>query len=241
MAGPRKTPMALPPVLCDDFISFVLRHHEAPTTLIICSSREAFLAELQTNIQQGYRESPPASSNDGVPISLHPLLIPTIHLIAKSRSVNLVFVPTLPHLRAYLTTCAAPLNPVSSPSPPTKPGSQVPILAIWGLARLHRSTAERSAQGLSRTVAAAVEAASQAKQRLVLAEPSRTDDGNNYSDAEASDRVSGDAWKEHVPLLSGSVRFGGEDRAWAGKTIEVGRVVAKWCRFVKLDYEASDM
>lgn len=240
MVGPRNTPMALPPILCDDFISFVLQHHEAPTTLIICSSREAFLAELQTNIQQGYPGSPPASPNDGVPTSLHALLTPTIHLIAKSRSINLAFVPTLPHLRAYLTTYAAPLYPVSSPSPSTKPGSQVPILAIWGLARLHRSTAEHSAQGVSRTVAAAVEAANRAKQRLALAEPSRTDNGNDYSDVEASGGVSGDAWKEHVPLLSGSVRFGSEDRAWAGKTIEVGRVVAKWCRFVKLDHEASD-
>ena len=43
-----------------------------------------------------------------------------------------------------------------------------------------------------------------------------------------------DAWMEQVPVLSGSVRFGGDERVWAGRTVEVGRVVGRWCRFVRV-------
>ncbi|KAL2044445.1 hypothetical protein N7G274_003150 [Stereocaulon virgatum] len=246
MSGSMKIPIALSPISCADLVSFILQHHEAPTTLISCSPREAFLAELQASIQpaalQNASESVSASQDDDlVSTSLHPFLLPTIHLIARSRSINLVFVPTLPHLRAYLATYAMSLTSTKHTSTAIRAGSQIPILGIWGLARLHRSTAEHSAQGLSRTVAAIVDAASLANQQLVLAEPSRVSDIDHYGDAEASDEtpaMSEDAWKEHVPLLSGSVRFGGEDRHWAGKTVEVGHVIAKWCRFVKLDDEA---
>ena len=118
---------------------------------------------------------------------------------------------------------------VSSAS--TKPGSQYPMLAIWGLAKLHRSTAEHSAQGLSRTLATAVEMAKLNGQRLVLAESRGSDGEGEYG----SGGSGGDPWKEQVPLLSGSVRFGGEDRVWDGRTVEVRRVVGRWCRFVMVE------
>lgn len=102
------------------------------------------------------------------------------------------------------------------------------MLAVWGLASLHRSTAEHSAQGLSRSLAIAIETAKLNGQRLVLAEP-RALNGDFEYDGIGS---GGEPWKEEVPLLSGSVRFGGEDRAWAGKRVEVGRVVGRWCQFV---------
>ena len=101
----------------------------------------------------------------------------------------------------------------------------------------HRSTAEYSAQGLSRTLAVAVESASLAEQRLVLAEAKIQNIGEQYGDSEAFDVTFENPWKEQVPVLSGSIRFGGEDRLWAGKTIEVGHVLARWCRFVKLSDE----
>ena len=105
------------------------------------------------------------------------------------------------------------------------------MLAIWGLVNLHRLTAEHSAQGLSRSLAAVVETAKLNGQRLVLAETMTL---NAEVESVGTSSVD-DPWKEQVPLLSGSVRFGGEDRMWAGKTVEVARVVAKWCRFVKVD------
>ena len=98
------------------------------------------------------------------------------------------------------------------------------------MANLHRSTAEHSAQGLSRSLAAAVEAAKFNGQRLVLAESTTLSGEVEYEGIGSA----GDPWKEQVPLLSGSVRFGGEGRLWAGKTVEVQRVVARWCRFVRV-------
>ena len=105
------------------------------------------------------------------------------------------------------------------------------MLAIWSLANLHRSTAEYSAQGLCRTLAAAVETAKFNGQRLVLAEGTALD-GDVEGEGVGS---GGDPWKEQVPLLSGSVRFGGEERVWAGRTVEVRKVVGRWCRFVTID------
>ena len=104
------------------------------------------------------------------------------------------------------------------------------MLAVWGLANLHRSTAEHSAQGLSRSLAAAVEAAKFNGQRLVLAESTTLSGKVEYEGVGSG----GDPWKEQLPLLSGSVRFGGEGRLWAGKTVEVERVVGRWCRFVRI-------
>lgn len=230
----RKTPVALPPLFGIEFLSWLLEHHEEPTTLLICCSREAFLADLQANLQKLPCENPATTPNDGNQGLAHALLSPTIHLISRSRSIHLVFVPTLPHLRAYLSTYTLPPNCESSSLTSTKSGFRVPILAIWGLVYAHRSTAEHSAQGLSRTLAAAVESASLAEQRLVLAEAKILDIGEQCEDTEAFDVTFGNPWKEQVPVLSGSNRFGGEDRVWAGKTIEVGRILARWCGFVKL-------
>ena len=152
--------------------------------------------------------------------------MPTIHLIAKSSSVTLAFVPTVAHLRAYVATLYLPTpSPALADARPK--GSQYPMLAVWGMADLHRSTAEHSAQGLSRSLAVVVEAASRNGQRLVLAEARALDDEEGEGE--------GDPWREQVPLMSGSVRFGGEDRVWAGKTVEVARVVRRWCRFVRVD------
>ena len=105
------------------------------------------------------------------------------------------------------------------------------MLAIWGLASLHRSTAEHSAQGISRSLAAAAETAELNGQRLVLAEPMAL--GGDVED-DGGVGEGGDPWREQVPLLSGSVRFGEEERVWAGKTVEVKGVVGRWCRFVKV-------
>lgn len=232
------TPIALAPLLCTDFVNFILRHHTSPTTLIICSSREAFLQEIQACINYTHPRDPSTDSSnepsfDASHAALHPLLVPTIHLIAKSRSVNLAFTPTLPHLRAYLATCISSIGSPSTASTSSKPGSQYPMLAVWGLATLHRSTAEHSAQGLSRSLGAAVETAKLNGQRLVLAESTALSGEVEY---ESVDNV-GNPWKEQVPLLSGSVRFGGEDRMWAGKTVEVETVVRRWCRFVTVGDE----
>ncbi|KAL6719283.1 hypothetical protein ACLMJK_003522 [Lecanora helva] len=232
----KRTGIALPPLQSPDFIKYILGRHQAPTTLLICSTKEDFLKDFLSSSHNSQSVSESERDEDGqTPDSL---LIPTIDLIARSSTVKLAFVPTLPHLRAYL----ASYRP-SSKSPNQVVGTsghRVPLLGVWGLACLHRSTAEHSAQGFSRSLSLAIEAASYGDQKLVLGEPPMVHDAGELDDADASNVTSEDPWKEKLPLLNGSIRFGGDDRILAGKTVEVEKVVAKWCRFVKLD-PASDI
>lgn len=228
----QRTSVALPAMLCSDFVDYVLKYHRAPSTLVICSTREAFLEDLQASVKNAQSENPSASQITNEGTSQYDILVPTIHLITKSQSIHIVFVPTLPHLRAFLATRVLVSNSGQPTSTTTYSGSQSTLLATWGLASLHRCTAEHSAQGLSRTLASAVETAAHGGDQLVLAESSSMQDGSGF---EVTEGASSDPWKEQVPIFSGSVRFGGDERVWAGKTIEVARVIAKWCRFVRLD------
>jgi hypothetical protein len=41
----------------------------------------------------------------------------------------------------------------------------------------------------------------------------------------------GEVLRERVPVLSGSARRGAEESGWAGKTVDVGRVLGRWFRF----------
>ena len=226
----RRQPQALPHLECTALIDLVLRHHSAPTTLIICSTREDFLEELQACI----RRSSPCENGDNSVIDrqaeLHPLLIPTLHLIATSRTVNLAFTPTVPHLRAYISVYDPCAKAIHSPPVRIPRSDQIPMLVIWGLAALHRSTIEHSVQGLCRTLASAVEAAYVAGQKLILAEPAMSEGLENDDDP---DGMQTDPWKEQVPLLSSSVKVAGSERVLAGRTVEVGKIVGRWCRFAE--------
>ncbi len=230
---PKQPGIAIPPMPCSDFIEYILKRHRAPTTLVICSTREAFLKDLLSSLHNDHSLSPSENNEDIT--AQHFLLIPTIHLIAKSSSVHLALVPTLPHLRSYLAAYSPASDWAFSESISTNSSYQAPLLAIWGLAHIHRSTADYSAQGLSRTIASAVVAADHGNQKLVLAEPQVFPETSEYANADASEVTLEDSWKDQVPLLSGSIRYGGEERTSTGNTIEIGRVAARWCRFVRLD------
>ena len=235
--------IALPPISSSDFIRRMLKSHNPGTTVIICCSREDFLKDLLRTTESLHMASESEPQSDGNATPQSSLFIPTIHLIARSSGVHLTFVPTLPHLRAHLATWCTASIPLTA-----RPSSQISkskdsLFVIWGLAHLHRSTAEHSAQGLSRTMAAAVEAAYHQKKKLVLVEPQFIDldhDMENPDVAEAIPMIPEDCWRKQIPLLSGSVRYGGDDRSWAGRTTEVGSIVAKWCRFVKLGRTLED-
>ncbi|KAI4178146.1 MAG: hypothetical protein L6R41_008522, partial [Letrouitia leprolyta] len=158
---------ALPPMRSNELIEYVLQRHKRPTTIIVCSSREEFVQNLQRSLET-------ASADEG-PIDiqineLHPLLIPTIHQIATSTTVEVAFTPTLPHLRAYL----APYKPGKSSNSGShtfvRPGSHTSMLAIYGFLALHRDTTEYSIQGLSRSLAIAAEAADSFNMQLILTE-----------------------------------------------------------------------
>lgn len=223
-----------------ELIDYILKAPITPTTLVICASRESFLQHLQADVQSAPSVSSPSDENNDVN-PLHRLLIPTIHLLASTRSIRLAFTPSLPHLRAYLATFQFTPEIDSHPASQLNRSSCSSVLVILGLVALHHSTSEYSAQGLSRSIAIAVEAANSTRMRLILAELRKeSGDENSIVNNESVIGTHYDPWKEQIPLLSGSTGFGSEERVWAGRTISIGRVIGRWCRFEQLDAEELD-
>ncbi|MCJ1369119.1 hypothetical protein MMC20_000327 [Loxospora ochrophaea] len=225
-------PVVLPSLSLARFVNYVLQHHAPPTTLIICSTREEFLQNLQASIDQG-RDDHPRRHADSM--SLDALLVPTMHLIATSRTVRLAFTPMLLNLRAFLAAYVPP-NYLEKPNVTfDKPGSRTPLLTLLNPLNLHCTTSEFSAQGLSRTFAQAVDAAAYAQMKLVICESYAADieEGQVLREGE----MAFGPWNQQLPLLSESVRLGGEGRAWTGRTIQARQVVERWCKFIDLDEE----
>ena len=215
-----------------ELIEHVLKACPAPTTLVICATRELFLQELQADIHKRHQTVLPGSQETNSSAAPHSLLIPTIHLLATAKTVHIAFAPTIQHLRAYLATFQSVAE--SDRDLPQHQSLHVrgSTLMLLGLVALHRSTSENSAQGLSRSLATAVEAAKLTKRKLVLVEARRDD--VNEDNAIENETMSGrqqSPWEEQIPLLNGSIRFGNQENTWAGRTIDVGRVVGRWCKF----------
>lgn len=213
------------------FVNYILHHRAMHATVVICSTRESFLEDIYASMSDFDGDE---DRNDG---AAHLLLVPTIHQLAISRTINLAYAPTLAHLRAYLATheCNAGLDSQS-----LTPNSEetIPILAIFGMLHLHSCTSEYSAQGLSRTFAIAVESATAVSRRLVVVEAlGITPSEELRPTTESGTVVPSDPWKDQVPLLNGSTRFGREDRIWAGRTVEAARVASRWCTFAQLETE----
>ena len=215
-----------------EFIDFILKQHNLIISLIICASRSDFLTGLQGKLQRAHTQVPNLDKSSG-------FLAPILQVIATSRKVKLAFTPTLPHLRAYLAAFNPSVNHRAALDC-HQPSFLMPMLVILGLVDLHRPTSEHSAQGISRTLAIAVEAARLAGMKLALGEYYKqdgNDDINGIHDdaAGVSDRAQQDPWTEQIPILSGSIRFGNDERLRTGSIVDVGKVLGRWCRFVTLD------
>ena len=221
-------PLALEIRSISEFIEHIVYHCSARTTLIICSSRESCMEEILAAIPSP-RDEDTEGNNDSEE-STHTLLTPTLYTIAMTASLDLVFTSTLPQLRAYLSNCQPKKTSQIDSTRLESPGRRSPILAILGLASLHRSTAEHSTQGLSRTISSAAETAYHTRRRLILAEPSlpKPQEGNGVSAEYVSN-----PWKEQISLLSDSIRVSSGQRMFAGRSVELGAVVGKWCRFAQ--------
>ncbi|KAL1967961.1 hypothetical protein VTN77DRAFT_2378 [Rasamsonia byssochlamydoides] len=213
--------------LVSDFVNHILCNNNArATTLVVCSTRTQFLEQLAASIaaesrlhqqdhpedQQQHVEDEQANLSSEAAERPHPLLTKTIGLLAQSRKVKLVFCPSVEHLRAYLSTLRVTSEDCRG------------RLAILDLVAVHYTTSEFSAQGLSRTLAIAVEAAARAATDLVLCECNDAVDPQNL---ERGERL----WDLHVPLLSGAVRLGDGRSTWSGRHVSVKRVAQRWFQF----------
>lgn len=128
-----------------------------------------------------------------------------------------------------------------------KPGRKTPLLVVYGLLELHRDTSEWSAQGLGNSVAGLVEAGWRTGRKVVLLEErgmgDDLGDGDGNVGTEERRKGRGRVWEERVPMLNGSVRRAGlesEDGGWSGRTVEVGRILARWFRFGRGDWDDDE-
>lgn len=262
-------PVILEEISLLGFIQYVLDSHTPPTTLIVCSTRAAFLQQLVTAVEDSepadtdIRDIAPSdggaeetgeegpSAEEPIPLATppHPLLIPTLHLLATSRTVRLIFCHNVPVLQAYLSTF--PFSSSSNP-PPASNKEGMPMLALLNPLALHSTTSSFSAQGLARTIASAVSSASSANLKLVIAEcPAPSADAElqvEGMDIEAEPERDGprgdgseDPWSRQIGILNVTTRtFGAGERGWVGRTVEARRVVGRWCRFERVRKDEDD-
>ncbi|RYP28423.1 hypothetical protein DL767_007231 [Monosporascus sp. MG133] len=232
----------LSPALPSELLSYVLDHHAHPTTLIICSPRSDFLASLAeefgsdgvaSNRDLDEREGePPAEEEEGEQQAKsgdrvrHRLLSSPLYQVAASRHIRTVYIPTVTHLRAYLSVFSPGDSKVAPP--PARFAAKLtmrPHLVLYGFLDLHRDTSEWSAQGLGNSAAALVELGHRLAWDVAVIEPRRPDSGGGLLEGMLS---------EPVPILSsGGRRFGldSEEGGWSGRRVQVGRVLMRWFRF----------
>jgi hypothetical protein len=187
-----------------NFLQYIINKDASSTSLIICSTRDSFLDK--TRAACVHLEDTVGSCQ---------LFTKTIGLLSKSSRVKVAFCPTLEHLRAYLSSVQLTDRAFQDVAAEGERSSR-PLVAILDPLALHVPTSEFSAQGLSRTFAAAVEATSGEATNLILCE---SRDVSNPTDS------SGEAlWYVDVPLLNSSVRMGGQN-------VPVKRIAQRWFEF----------
>ena len=226
-----------------DFLNFILHEtNTESTTVLICSTRERFLEQvtasilsrLQEHEHQNLPENEPSSdleADQPTPIKppepIESLLSNTIGTIASSQKIKLVFCPSLAHLRAYLPSFQLHSSHSSTESKQQDAKHDKPVLAILDFLAVHYMSTQFSAQGLSQTMALAVETAARTDSSVWLCE---CNDAVNLADRDHGPRL----WDLHVPLLNGgSLRttHEGSLSSWSGRHVTVRRVARRWFKF----------
>ena len=211
-----------------DLLEHLVFRKTCHTKLIICSSREDFLNQIGPTLLSVQPSEIPASQESldhethSIGSPPHHLLVPTLRLLAGAQRVKLAFCPTIDSLRAFLASYVAPKS-THEPSCTTTLSCRA-IWVILDLILLHHATSEFSVQGLSRTLACAVEAASRSRVDLLLNECKDVHDTWN---PDRGPRL----WHAEVPLLSGSLRIGSEGSGFANRVIPVRRIAERWFVF----------
>lgn len=242
-----------PPCVLDglntaEFVQYVLNKHSAPSTLIVCCSKDDFFNQLHHALTE-HSSNADEEMTEGRSSTLDPcqrlLQKPTLRLLASSRSVRVIFCPELPHLRAFLATFASQRARHSALSPSASRQGDGRILAILNPLRLHRPTSSYSAQGINRTFAIAVDAAYHTKAQLMLAEcspfvqrherPQGSDELSVDLDDPLNVNAEGSPWDDEVSILNVTTKsFGAGERGWMGRTVSARRIAGRWCRFVDM-------
>lgn len=203
------------------------------TDLIICSSREDFLAQALAEIKQDglHRhelQETPAHEEGREDVSAsrtnepsHLVLSRTLHTLSTSQHVRLIFCPRIDILRGYLAGYVP--RPVLAPSSPSPSPPLARQIIVLNLLALHQGTSEFTLQGLSQTLATAVSAAHRTRSALKLVE---SKDVNDPSNPHRGSRL----WHAEVQLLSAAIKIGETGQNWGRRTISVLKVASRWFR-----------
>ncbi|EER38287.1 conserved hypothetical protein [Histoplasma capsulatum var. duboisii H88] len=213
-----------------DYVEYLLSRDASTTTLIVCSTRDAFLQQLYTSIAPtapgAEQPSSPQNGHHGDSHKCsHRRLFNTIGSIARAKRLTLAFCPSLEHFRAYISVFRCPqlLSPQQECSHLSY--RKRPVLAVLGLVSLHYDTSQFSAQGIAKNLALAVEIAAREMVDLTLCE----------CVAVGREGASGSSlWDADVPLLSGQTlaTVTGGNSANLGRTVKVKQVAKRWFYFV---------
>lgn len=239
-------PTVLYPLTLVGLIHHVLKTQSgtATTTLIICSSRDTFLQQLSQSLQQEDDLDDHEDQND----QLQNLAIPTLHNLLTTRHIKLAFCASVQSLLAYLTAYG---RDASRDTVQCVTGARIFLINPLSL---HASTLSFSAQGLSRTFAAATETTLKSGAALHVVEcqtgsgmAEQGEEGDvDMSDANEENKAGeeleelSDPWEMEVSILNVSARrfsSNSGERSWAGRTVKAKRIAARWCRFQQLHEE----
>ncbi|KAK1975367.1 hypothetical protein LZ30DRAFT_605818 [Colletotrichum cereale] len=211
-------PTVLSPASPVELLHYIVTFQAYPTTILICYPREDFITNLVSDAQENTPEGDHRPPEERRPLALLPA---TLYQTAVARHLRILFIPTVTHLRAYLSAFD-PSDSLTPPPPNYPPPSSAkrrpPLLLVYGLLNLHRDSSEWSAQGLSNSAAALLEAARRTEFKPVIVEPKGA---GGHADFKA-------VLRDDVPVLSGSSRR--DEGVWTGRTVEVKRVLGRWFR-----------
>lgn len=239
------SPTVLHPLTLAGLLDYILATQSGicPTILVVCSSRDSFVEELLEALQHEQTEHGSARLDD--------LIAPTLFNLSTTQHIRLAFCPSVQTLLAYLTAYGGRRK-----TERVVGGSEGrERLVLVNPLALHASTTSFSAQGLSRTFAAATEAALDAGAVLNMVECQgkrrRSAEHEDKDEDEDADMVEGDEqgsvtageedpWDQELSILNVSARrFGSNssDRAWAGRTVTARRVAGRWFHFHTVDHQ----
>jgi hypothetical protein len=206
IASPSR-PIVITPVSLSNFLTYSLRLSNR-VHLIICSTQPHFLQQLSLELD-----------------SNHPLLSPTLDLLARSSAITTAFCPTVQTLLAYLAAFPVPVTDDITPNNST-------IALVFPLS-VHVDTAAYSAQGLSRMFASMVEASVRSHSQFLIIEPVTVAHADDENSEETEPK---DPWEKHVSILNTTTsKFRIEQRGWVGRTVSARTVAERWCVFRTLD------
>ena len=232
-------PVALHSTSLLHFLDFLLRDAHKRTHVMMCMTRETFLHRLLQSSSSSNAD-PEVAIESASSLLLQKLLAPNLNNLSKTQGISITFTPTVQHLRASLASIDGNLEAITwgrSELDATM-DSRTTLVVVYGSLDLHIDTSEFSAQGLSRTMALVIETINRTRVRLLMAECDRfveQDRQSEQDDPSAGTLCEGqqliNPYTMEVPVLNRASGLGRDGLHWAGKTVQVGRVLARWCLF----------